>query len=127
MAKLTTKVRKKLPEEEFGEPQKGAYPMPDKAHAGNAKARATQMVKKGKLSVSKKLFSGRSKRQAFDERVLSLMSHQNPKGDYALSATVYFGSCMVTSADRSKMRPQQRRRNRRGMQVSSDTLKHHIA
>ena len=72
MAKLTTKVRKKLPDKEFGEPQKGAYPMPDKAHAANAKARATQMVKKGKLSVSKKLFSGRSKRQAFDETSIGL-------------------------------------------------------
>ena len=28
--------------------------MPDKAHAANAKARATQMVKKGKLSESEK-------------------------------------------------------------------------
>jgi hypothetical protein len=28
--------------------------MPDKAHAANAKARATQMVKKGKLSASEK-------------------------------------------------------------------------
>ena len=28
--------------------------MPDKAHAANAKARATQMVKKGKLSKSEK-------------------------------------------------------------------------
>ena len=54
MAKLTTKARKKLPGTEFGEPQKGAYPMPDKAHAANAKARATQMVKKGKLSASEK-------------------------------------------------------------------------
>lgn len=54
MAKLTTKARKKLPAKEFDEPQKGTYPMPDKAHAANAKARAAQMVKKGKLSVSEK-------------------------------------------------------------------------
>ena len=40
MAKLTTKARKTA--KEFGEPQKGAYPMPDKAHAANAKARAAQ-------------------------------------------------------------------------------------
>ena len=50
MAKLTTKTRKKVPAKEFGEPEKRAYPMPDKAHAANAKVRATQMVKKGKLS-----------------------------------------------------------------------------
>jgi hypothetical protein len=54
MAKLTTKARKKIPAKEFGEPEKGAYPMPDKAHAANAKARASQMVKKGKLSASEK-------------------------------------------------------------------------
>jgi hypothetical protein len=54
MAKLTTKQRKKIPSKEFGEPSKRAYPMPDKSHAANAKARATQMVKKGKLSASSK-------------------------------------------------------------------------
>jgi len=52
MAKLTTKARKKVAAKEFGEPEKRAYPMPDKAHAANAKARAAQMVKKGKLSKS---------------------------------------------------------------------------
>ncbi len=52
MAKLTAKARKKIPAKEFGEPAKHAYPMPDKAHAANAKARAAQMVKKGKLSVA---------------------------------------------------------------------------
>lgn len=50
MAKLTTKARAKLPLTTFGLPGKRAYPMPDKAHAINAKARASQMVKKGKLS-----------------------------------------------------------------------------
>jgi hypothetical protein len=55
MPKLTTKARKKLSAKEFGEPKKEAYPMPDKAHAAaNAKARATQMVKKGKLSTAEK-------------------------------------------------------------------------
>jgi hypothetical protein len=54
MAKLTTNDRKKVPAKEFGEPGKRAYPMPDKAHAANAKARATQMVKKGKLSEPEK-------------------------------------------------------------------------
>lgn len=50
MAKLTGGARKKLPSSTFGQPGKRKYPMPDKAHAANAKARATQMVKKGKLS-----------------------------------------------------------------------------
>ena len=52
MADLTTKKRKKLPGKDFGLPAKRKYPMPDKAHAINAKARATQMEKKGKLSKS---------------------------------------------------------------------------
>ncbi len=50
MAKLTTKGRKGLSESQFGLPGERKYPMPDKAHAVNAKARASQMVKRGKLS-----------------------------------------------------------------------------
>lgn len=50
MAKLKAKARKALPSSEFGEPGKRKYPMPDRSHAANAKARATQMVAKGKLS-----------------------------------------------------------------------------
>ncbi len=50
MAKLNAKARKKIPSSEFGMPGERKYPMPDKSHAANAKARATQMVKRGKLS-----------------------------------------------------------------------------
>lgn len=50
MAKLTAAERKKLPGSSFGEPGRKAYPMPDRSHAANAKARAAQQVKKGKLS-----------------------------------------------------------------------------
>lgn len=53
MAKLTTAKRKKLPASEFAGPDK-SYPVPDKAHAANAKARATQMAKKGKISPAAK-------------------------------------------------------------------------
>ena len=52
MAKLTVAKRKKIPQQEFGLPGKKKYPMEDRAHAANAKARATQMEKKGKLSKS---------------------------------------------------------------------------
>jgi hypothetical protein len=52
MAKLKTAERKKLKQSEFGMPGERKYPMPDRSHAANAKARATQMVKKGKLSKS---------------------------------------------------------------------------
>ena len=40
MAKLDAADRKALPKSDFGEPGKRAYPMPDKEHAANAKARA---------------------------------------------------------------------------------------
>lgn len=52
MAILKSKQRNKLPSSDFGEPGSRKYPMPDKSHAANAKARATQMVKAGKLSSS---------------------------------------------------------------------------
>ena len=54
MAKLTANQRRKLPQSDFGLPGQKKYPMPDKAHAANAKARSTQMVNKGKLSTSSK-------------------------------------------------------------------------
>lgn len=54
MAKITAKSRKALPKTEFGLPGSRKYPMPDKAHAANAKARATQQVKAGNLSSSAK-------------------------------------------------------------------------
>jgi hypothetical protein len=50
--KLTTKARSKIKKAAFGIPSERKYPMEDKAHAVNAKARATQMVKKGKLAES---------------------------------------------------------------------------
>jgi hypothetical protein len=50
MAKLRAAARNKLPKSSFGMPGSRKYPMPDKSHAANAKARATQMVHKGKLS-----------------------------------------------------------------------------
>src|SRR5580692_8522341 len=52
MAKLTAAKRNKLSSKTFGMPASRKYPMPDRAHAANAKARATQMVEKGKLSPS---------------------------------------------------------------------------
>lgn len=42
--------RKRLKRSQFGLPGKRKYPMPDKKHAANAKGRAKQQVKKGKLS-----------------------------------------------------------------------------
>jgi hypothetical protein len=50
MAKLRAAQRSKLPSSTFGLPEKRKYPMPNRSHAANAKARATQMVKRGKLT-----------------------------------------------------------------------------
>ena len=54
MSKLTTKRRDHLAKDEFGLPASKKYPMPDRRHAANAKARASQQVAAGKLSVSVK-------------------------------------------------------------------------
>lgn len=60
MADLSPEKRAELPSKEFGLPEKartadqkqegGNYPMPDVAHARNAKARAAQQHKAGNLS-----------------------------------------------------------------------------
>jgi len=52
MAELSTKQRKGLRSSAFGIPSERKYPMPDRAHAANAKARATQQFDKGNLSSS---------------------------------------------------------------------------
>ena len=50
--KLKAKSRNALADRYFGLPGSRKYPMPDRSHAANAKARATEMVHKGKLSPS---------------------------------------------------------------------------
>ena len=48
--KLDAAERKRIPASEFGLPKQRKYPMPDASHAVNAKARATQQEKRGRLS-----------------------------------------------------------------------------
>lgn len=50
MAELSSGARDRLPAKDFAEPEKRAYPIEDKAHARNAKARASQAVKAGRMS-----------------------------------------------------------------------------
>ena len=50
MAKLSKSERDKLPASKFAEPDKRAYPIEDASHAKNAKARASQAVKAGRMS-----------------------------------------------------------------------------
>lgn len=47
--KLSSKARNKLPKSDFAGPGR-SYPVNDKSHAANAKARATQQYNKGNLS-----------------------------------------------------------------------------
>ena len=50
MAEPDANARKKLPAGKFAEPEKRKYPIEDKPHARNAKARANQAVKAGRMS-----------------------------------------------------------------------------
>src|SRR5512140_2351638 len=53
MSKLTTTARKKLPPSDFALPG-GRFPVEDKAHARDAKARASRSYNTGRLSASDK-------------------------------------------------------------------------
>jgi len=64
MAELSTAQRKKLSRTQFGLPDRRGYPMPDASHAINAKARAKQMLAKGKLS------------QADYEHIITMANHK---------------------------------------------------
>lgn len=74
MARLSSRRRKRLPKSSFGLPGSRSYPMHDRAHAINAKARAKQQLNKGKLSRSsynkivakanRKLGKGRKKKKS---------------------------------------------------------------
>lgn len=63
MAELSDDARDKLPKKDFGLPDERKYPMPDKAHARNAKSRAKEEFNKGNLSKSEmdKIFSKANK------------------------------------------------------------------
>jgi hypothetical protein len=52
MATLKEKQRDKLPESKFGLPDERKYPMPDKSHARNAKARASQAQNAGRITAA---------------------------------------------------------------------------
>ena len=52
MATLTEKKRDHLKDSTFGLPDEHKYPMPDKAHAANAKARASQQQNKGGITAA---------------------------------------------------------------------------
>nr|WP_249206513.1 hypothetical protein [Gluconobacter cerinus] len=47
---MTKEERDSIPDDEFGLPEKRAYPVDTKARARNAKARATQELERGLLT-----------------------------------------------------------------------------
>jgi hypothetical protein len=54
MPELSEKKRDSLKSSTFGLPKERKYPMPDKSHARNAKARAAQQEEKGNLTAGEK-------------------------------------------------------------------------
>ena len=54
MVKLRAKRRNRLKKSQFALPGKRKYSIHDRRHASNAKARATQQYKKGRISRSTK-------------------------------------------------------------------------
>ncbi len=52
VAPLTSAQRRRLPSNVYALPAQRKYPVPDKAHARNAKARASEEYRKGNLSKS---------------------------------------------------------------------------
>ncbi len=54
MGKLRARARNAMASSTFGLPGERKYPMPDRAHAANAKARASQQLAKGNITASQK-------------------------------------------------------------------------
>ena len=67
MAELTEAKRDKEPKSDFGLPEERKYPMPDKSHAANAKARASQQLDDGNLTKSEKAKIDRKADRILDE------------------------------------------------------------
>lgn len=77
--KLSTLARNALPASSFGVPGKRAYPMPDKSHAANAKARASQAVNAGRMSTSTEA--------KIDAKANKVLGKSKPKTRYASRRT----------------------------------------
>ena len=75
MAKLTTKKRKALPKSDFALPSKRKYPVNDKSHAANAKARAQQQYDKGNLS--------KGELEKIDKKANKVLGEKKPKDKMA--------------------------------------------
>ncbi len=79
MAKLSAIARKALPAADFAGPGR-SYPVPDKAHAANAKARASQQAAKGNLSASAKAKIDAKANRVLGARRGSMSNSIDPNG-----------------------------------------------
>jgi hypothetical protein len=84
MALLSTKRRNALPKSTFGLPGERKYPMPDAAHAKNAKARASQAVNAGRMSpgVEAKIDSKANKLLGGGHKTQTLSPIKTDRGDF---------------------------------------------
>ena len=70
MARLTAATRRSIPSSQFGLPSQRAYPMPDRAHAANAKARAAQFAtpaERKKIDAKANRILGKGKKMTMSE------------------------------------------------------------
>ena len=81
MSKIAAKEKQQLPKSAYGLPGSKKYPMPDRRHAANAKARASQQEAKGNLSGSAK-----KKIDAKANKILGKKSALGPAGPTGRSA-----------------------------------------
>lgn len=81
MAVLTTKKRDRLPDSAFALPKERKYPIYDKSHAVNAKARADQMEEKGIISKSTKLKIDRAANKVIKKADAGKNTHKKTNGD----------------------------------------------
>jgi len=67
--KLSTKARNKLPKSAFAIPSERKYPLENASHARNAKARASEMEHKGRISEGEK--------ETIDRKADRVLGHKN--------------------------------------------------
>lgn len=78
MNKLTSKGRNRLADSKFAGPDR-SYPVNDKAHAANAKARATQAVNAGRMSKSEEAKIDAKANRVLGEKLEKRISKRNDR------------------------------------------------
>jgi hypothetical protein len=81
MAKLKAAARNKLPAGKFAGPDR-SYPVSDKTHAANAKARASQAVNAGRMSPSTEAKIDAKANKVLGKKLEGRLSERNDKKDW---------------------------------------------